>query len=171
MLLTANEIKEQLSHVYVRAIASCEGFVVERVAHDRDSVDVWIEAHGGGLGGTRNSPRLGVQLKSTAMDLDEPWDDFAHDLPVKNYNDLVKRYANPRIVVVLVLPKDERQWLTWTAESLVLRRCAYWCSLFGKPPTANEYTCRVRFERARVFDGAACRALLQRVAREEDILP
>lgn len=45
MLLTTNEIKEQLSHVYVRAIASCEGFVVERVAHDRDSVDVWIEAH------------------------------------------------------------------------------------------------------------------------------
>lgn len=77
----------------------------------------------------------------------------------------------PRILVVFTLPEDERQWLTFTEESLILRRCAYWLSLRGAPPTPNETSQTVRLSRGRTFDLDTLRDLLRKVAREEELMP
>lgn len=169
-MLTTNDIMEELSLAYVRAVASREGFAVEETRRDRDSIDLEIRARGD-LGGSLVSPILGVQLKSTRRDLPNASSDFHFDLKVKNYNDLVGSTFLPTILVVLFLPEDEAEWLTWTEDALLLRRCAYWSSLRGLPPTDNESTYRVHIPRRQTFDGPTLRALLTRVARQEPILP
>lgn len=170
-MLTSNDIMEELSLAYVRAVASRAGFAVEEVRRDRDSIDLRIHARGALGGGVLHSPALAVQLKSTALDLPDDGSGFPYDLKVKNYNDLVRTSLIPCVLVVFLLPEDPARWLSWTEEALVLRRSAYWCSLCGLPATRNEATARVHLSRAQVFDGAAIRVLLERISRQEVIAP
>lgn len=169
-MLSHNDIMEELSLVYVRAIASRAGFAVEEVRRDRDSIDLHILASGALGGGLVHSPALAVQLKSTAFDLPEICTEFPYDLKVRNYNHLAQKPTLiPRVLVLLLLPEDESRWLTWTEEALVLRRSAYWLSLCGLPATRNEATARVHLPRKQVFDGAGVRGLLERISRQEAI--
>jgi len=170
-MLSHNDIMEELSLVYVRAVASRAGFAVEQIRRDRDSIDLLVLARGPLGGGVVHSPMLSVQLKSTALDLAEGATEFPFDLKVKNYNDLVPATAIPRVLVVFLLPEAEDRWLSWTEEALVLRRSAYWLSLCGRPITANESTARVHLTRAQRFDGAGIRGLLERISRQEAIGP
>lgn len=170
-MLGHNDIMEELSLVYVRAVASRAGFAVEEVRRDRDSVDLHILARGSLAGGVMHSPALAVQLKATALDLPEGALGFPFDLKVKNYNELVPQTAIPRVLVVFLLPEAEDRWLSWTEDALVLRRSAYWLSLGGRPATTNDATARVHLTRAQVFDGAGIRGLLERISRQEAIGP
>ena len=40
--------------------------------------------------------------------------------------------------MVLVLPNDDNERLHWTASELVLRKCAYWCSLRNAPEVVRD---------------------------------
>lgn len=170
-MLEPNDIKEELSLAYVRAVASRAGFAVEEVRRDRDSIDLHVCARGALDGGPVESPVLDVQLKSTSRDLPAGGTKIPYDLKVKNYNDLVRNTLIPRILVVFFLPEDPEHWLTLTDEALVLRRAAYWLSLKGRPPTTNKETERVQLLRSRVFDPTSIRDILGRIAREEAIQP
>jgi hypothetical protein len=166
-MLSPNDIKEQLSFAYLQAVASRAGFSVEKVDVDRDSIDLKICARGqladdAGL----TSPELAVQLKATARAAADG-DEIAFPLSKKNYNDLVAPSLVPRILVVFVMPEDESEWLTHTPESLILRRCAYWLSLRGRPPTTNEVSQTVHLSRQRPLTHDSLRELLRKVAREE----
>ena len=170
-MLSHNDIMEELSLAYVRAVASRAGFAVEEVRRDRDSIDLHILAGGTLGGGALHSPALAVQVKATAFDLPEGCTQFPYDLKVRNYNHLAQQPPLiPRVLVVLLLPEDEGRWLTWTEEALVLRRSAYWLSLCGLPATSNEGTARVHLPRTQVFDSAGIRGLLERISRQEAIV-
>lgn len=168
-MLSHNDIMEELSLVYVRAVASRAGFAVEEVRRDRDSIDLHIHARGTLGGGSLHSPVLAVQLKSTAFDVPEGCTEFPYDLKVRNYNDLIRQTLIPCVLVLLFLPEDEERWLSWSEEALVLRRSAYWLSLCGRPATNNEATARVHLPRGQVFDHAGIRGLLERISRQEAI--
>ena len=160
---------EELSLTYVRAVSSRGGFAVEEVRRDRDGIDLHIHARGRLGDGPVHSPVLGVQLKSTALDPSAADDRIAFDLKVKNYNDLTQPTLIPRVLVVFLLPEDPSMWLTCTEDALVLRRSAYWMSLWSLPTTENRSTARVHLPRSQVFDTTCVRHLLERVAREEAI--
>lgn len=162
---------EELSLTYVRAVASRGGFAVEEVRRDRDGIDLHIHARGRIGSGAVHSPVLGVQLKSTALDPSAEHERIAFDLKVKNYNDLTSPTLIPRVLVVFLLPEDPTMWLTCTEDALVLRRSAYWLSLWKLPPTTNESTARVHLPRSQVFDTPCVRRLLETIAREEAIAP
>jgi hypothetical protein len=174
-MLCDNDIMEELSLTYVRAVASHARFSVEEVRRDRDSIDLHILAKGS-LGGPLHSPALAVQLKSTGM-TDEDLQrcsqahSFPFDLKPKNFNDLSARTLIPRVLVVFLMPKDPEEWLTATQEALTLRRAAYWCSLLGNAATSNKTSARVHVPWTQVFDVDGIRALLGRVSRQEEILP
>lgn len=170
-MLSHNDIMEELSLVYVRAVAARAGFAVEEIRRDRDSVDLHILARGALGGGVLHSPILAVQLKSTALDLPGNPAEFAYDLKVKNYNELVPLTAIPRVLVVFLLPEAEEHWLSWTEDALVLRRSAYWLSLCGRAATTNDSTARVHLSRRQVFDGPGIRGILERISRQEAIDP
>jgi len=74
-----------------------------------------------------------------------------------------------RLLVVLFLPENAREWLKHTEEQLVLKRCAYWASLKGAPESANESGQTVYLPEDQPFSPEDLIALLSRLAHLEDL--
>lgn len=168
-MLWPNDVKEELSLAYVHAIASRAGFAVETIHKDRDSIDIKIMARGKlDEDATLESPELAVQVKATQRDIGngEP---LYFDLPAGNYADLIKRTLVPRVLIVLFLPEDVGQWVTVTADSLVMRRSAFWLSLLGQPASTNKTSQRVHLPEGQALSPEVLKSLLTRVGRQEDL--
>jgi hypothetical protein len=168
-VLYETDTKEELSLAYVHAVATKAGFTIDTVRKDRDSVDVIVRARGQ-LSPTASvtSPAVDIQLKAHVKD-PLPDGEFPFDVPVKNYNDLVRRCLIPRILVVFTMPADEASWVSCSEDELILRRSAYWISLLGRKPTKNSQTERVQLARAQTFDPAGLAEILRRIGEEEDL--
>lgn len=148
--------KEQFSMAYVRVVAAGAGLQVVRPEVDDDSVDGVIMADFG------RRPRLEVQAKATSQDMF--MGDYIHfPLKIKNYNDLRVDAWHPRVLVVLIMPEDEADWLTQSPERLCLHHCAYWLTLRGRPPTSNTSTVTVQVPKANVFDSAQLADIMHRI--------
>jgi hypothetical protein len=107
--------------------------------------------------------KLDLQAKCTTLATDDSTH-VRYDLAVSNYESLRLAWAGcPRILVVLVLPRDEDKWFGQTEEALVLRRCAYWLSLKGRPATGNRRSVRLMIPRSNVFSVEALRGLMERI--------
>jgi len=155
-ILWRNDRAEQLSRVYVQALAAGAGYTTATPSVDRDSID--IELHAGG----RKRPKLDIQLKATA-DLGAAIENaYRFPLSVKNYNDLRADTMVPRILVILALPKSEDEWLAVKAEEMILRRCAYWRSLAGEPETENKSSIAVSIPVGNRLDIHGLRSLMDR---------
>jgi hypothetical protein len=91
---------------------------------------------------------------------------LVYDLDINAYNKLRTFSAGvPRVLVVLVLPEDDSEWLSQSPDQLSIRHCAYWLSLEGAPPSKASRSVRVMISLGNVFSPEAVRTLLQR-ARE-----
>lgn len=153
--------KEQFSMAYVKAVASVAGFAVERISMDLDSVDVTIWSRN--RAGRIHSPRLDVQLKCTATDVVKG-DVIKYPLKRKNYDDLIlENVLVPRILVVVLVPEDPREWLDQSEEHMVMRHCGYWISLKGMPPTNNETSVSVEIPRTQVFSVDALKRIMAQI--------
>jgi len=142
--------KEQFSNAFIAAIASKCGFRMSKPDVDDDSID-WTLSGKGGSGSVR-SPKLDIQLKCTALELGIE-NDFSFDLKVKNFNDLVPSHVMvPRILVVVLVPESENEWLEQTEEELKIRRCGYWVSLRGESESTNASSVTIRLPRNQMFD-------------------
>ena len=154
-LATEPDQKEGLSVLYARALATRVGFLTSVPEPDRDSVDLRIQA-----GGPRR-PALDLQLKATTGFGEPQAGGLSFRLPMKNYNDLRIFTQTPRLLVVLELPQHESQWMTVTAEELVLRRRAYWLSLLGRDEVPGQQSVTVRIPEHNVFDVEALQILME----------
>ena len=158
-----NQRKEQYSHAYVKAVAAVAGFAWYKPSVDDDSIDLGLAQRGGG--GTVRSPRLELQLKCHAMDTPKE-DDFGFELKLKNYDDLRDdRVEVKRILVVVLVPDELAEYLGESEQELTLRRCGYWLSLRGFPPTENETGKTVRIPRSQRFTVESLQAIMQRISR------
>jgi hypothetical protein len=161
-MMDENQQKEQFSNAYFRAVVATAGYNVYKPEVDDDSVDWGMSVRGGK--GTLRSPKVELQLKCTSQDVVRE-DHIAYPLPVKNYHDLRHTdYQVPRILVVVVVPKDVNSWLVQTEDSLTLHHCGYWLSLRGFEDVANVATITVELPRTQVFGVADVRQIMQRVA-------
>lgn len=154
-LLSTPDKEEELSRVYVRAVAAGAGYVTTVPDYDRDGVDLQIRA-GGAM-----RPAIDLQLKAT-VSLTDRGGGFRFPLPTRNYDLLRVPAQTPRLLVVLDLPKQQSRWLTLTTEKLVLRRCAYWANLTGRAPTSNRSSITVLLEKANLFNVAGLQGLMER---------
>ncbi|NJK32837.1 MAG: DUF4365 domain-containing protein [Deltaproteobacteria bacterium] len=182
-MLTDNDIKEELSLAYVRAVASVAGYAVEETRRDRDSIDLNIVGRGPIGGGAVHSPVLGVQLKATVLAQNKASkklprtdpqsnDSFSFSLKHKNYIDLTASITLiPRILVVYVMPENRDEWVTCSDDSLILRHTAYWCSLRGLPVPNTTTRKQVRISRQQTFNASTIAMLLSKISREEPLSP
>ena len=146
---------EQFSLAYVRAVVSVAGYQVGRPEPDVDSVDGVLLASFG------RRPRIDFQAKATSQALLR--NGVIHfPLPVKNYDDLRADTRTPRLLIVLLIPGDDSDWLTQTDDELCLRRCAYWFSLAGRPAVTNVRTVTVQIPIANMFDRTQLDSLMSR---------
>jgi hypothetical protein len=168
-MLTDNDIKEELSYAYVHAVASRAGFGCDRPSKDRGSVDVVISADGCfPEDAVLQHAVIQVQLKATSQIVNgDPH--FAFPLPMKNYDELRARSQATRLLVIFCMPEDAKQWLSVSEETLIARRSAYWCNLTGEPAVENETSRSVRVLHGNIFSPEALKALMTRIARQEEI--
>ncbi len=162
-MMDVSQQKEQFSFAYIRAIAATAGFGVSEPSVDDDSIDLMIA--GRGVGGTIKRPRLEMQVKCTTAEILTE-ESFSYPLKIKNYNDL--RELNvlvPRILVVVLVPAQVRIWITSTDQALLLRRCGYWCSLRGHPPSYNTATVSVALRREARFNVDGLRGIMNRIEK------
>jgi hypothetical protein len=112
--------------------------------------------------------RLDIQAKSTTR-ATLTTAHVVYDMEVKTYEDLRDPEVNcPRILVLLVLPPDDADWLTLTEDQLLLRRCVYRHSLVGAPATTNTQTVRVHVPRGNVFSVEALQLIMDRIRQGEN---
>ncbi len=165
-MLPRNLRQEALSRAYVRAVATRAGLICGGTENDL-GFDLFlrsVEIHGHQL--WDSGPQLDLQLKSTTRAAVRE-SVVAYDLEVRAYNILrQENVSRPRILVVLVLPENESEWMSQTEEALIIRRCAYWTSLRGAEPTTAQTTVRIMIPRTNVFSVQSLELLMDR-AKEE----
>ena len=156
-----NDRKERFSLAYISAVAAHAGYVFsERTGPDKDSVDGRIE------GDEDRGPRIEFQAKATSRDVLRARE-LVFPLPLKNYDDLRRDVIVPRLLIVVLMPVHDEEWLVHNEDELRLRHCAYWISLAGRPAVTNRRTVSVRIPRSQVFDTAQLRELMARTNRSE----
>ena len=97
-------------------------------------------------------PAIELQLKAT-INLSEPHDGYVRfPLRRRNYDLLIVDTQTPRLLLVLDLPREKRDWLTISYKSLKLRRRAYWLNLKGSPETTNTTSVTVKIPESNIFD-------------------
>jgi hypothetical protein len=164
-MMDLSQRKEQFSRVFCRAIATVARFTVYQPEVDDDSVDLGIA--GRIAYEMPRPPRIELQLKCTARPSDKA-EEIAYRLELKNYDDLRQLdLVVPKILVVVLVPRNESEWLTQSEDELILRRCAYWTSLRGRDETKNLGKVTIRLPRSNLFSVEGLRDLMKRAARKE----
>ena len=166
-MMDLSQRKEQFSRVYVRAVATVAGFTVYQPEVDDDSIDLGIAgrvAHD-----IPRRPRIELQLKCTSVNTLRG-DHIVYPLKRKNYDDLrLDDPIVPRMLVVVLVPGDESQWLRQTDEQLCLHRGAYWRSLRGLGESRALAKVAIRLPRQNLFSVEGLQSLMTRAGRREPL--
>lgn len=168
-MLSKNHRQEAMSRAYIQAIAGRCGFSCAFRDFDY-GIDVTVREVAERRGRLVESGfGIDIQAKSSAAaTIENGW--LVHDLEVKNYNDLCEpAVGSARILVLLLLPQDEGEWIGFSEESLILRRCSYWLSLKGSAPSENLSTVRIRIPTTNTFSVEALAELMRRVREGENL--
>ena len=154
--------QEQFSNAYLRMVATVAECTLSKPEVDDDSVDFTI--HTKGYSGQYGYPRIDVQLKCY-QNFPIESQGFSYPLKIKNYNDLrVTNILVLRILVILVVPKNIENWLEQSDQQTIVKHCAYWASIRGKPPVQNTKTVTVSIPQVNRLTSKELRRLMQIVA-------
>jgi len=157
--------KEEFSYAYIHGVASAAGYTFERAPQPLDRVGVDVIITSPEKIGSKRRPQLELQVKSSSRNLLTD-DVIRYPLSLKNYEEL-REYdpQAPLILVVVLLPENVDEWLEISEEELCLKRCAYWRSLEGEPPTKNITNVTVNIPRKNVFGPEALNKIMQSIGR------
>lgn len=163
MPITNQHKQEDLGQAYVRAVIAKAGFNLSSDNHDYgyDGTVKDVVNRGGRYVNTGFG--FDYQLKSSS-NVTFNGDHLVYDLESKNYNDLTDEEGLfPKVLILFVLPKDEAEWLTVTSDEMILKRCAWWCSLKGLPQTGNNSTKRISIPINQIFTPSAAIEIMEKV--------
>ena len=130
--LPENIQKEELSIIYLNALAAFNGFSLDIVRRDYWSIDVIIRSEAGILLGSidKTIVDLKVQLKATTqLEKKNGYVKFKN-VPKRNIDHLKENYD--MIIAILDLPENKNEWLICEPNGLTIRNCMYWESLYQK---------------------------------------
>ncbi len=168
VVMTPEQQKEEISRAYVHAVAARCGFAVSNWSQDQGCVDVSIGASSALGGGTLEDPRIDLQLKCTSDTHHLREDHVAWQLSRPHYDKLRARSSTPKLLVLLVLPELEAEWMQHSTDSLIIRRCAWWLPMAGMP-SINTESKVVHLPRTNVFSPEQLRSMMERVSRGEPL--
>lgn len=159
--MTEEQIKEQLSNRFIGILAANRGFIIDKPEFDI-GVDYQLKkttTYATPLGKTRyicDSRYIDLQLKATTENsiVDEPHL-IKYDLEVKSFNDLVERQTNgiaPLVLILFVLPHDQRTWVDIDHTEIRLRKHAYWFTPpVGSIMTNNAHRIRIEIPKVNML--------------------
>jgi hypothetical protein len=156
--------QEQFSRSVVYAIASKAGCAVSLRNVDDDSIDLTLCSKM-----LSRRPSVDVQLKCTGQNIFEE-DVLKFFLDKGNYDDLrLEDVLVPRIMIVVAVPPDIEDWLEQSEERLLIRKCGYWVSLLGLPPTSNSSGVTISLPRTNMFTPETLTTIMQKIHNEENL--
>jgi Domain of unknown function (DUF4365) len=166
-MMDLSQRKQQFSIAYVHAIATVAGFSLYDIRVDDDSVDLGVASRIASK--IPRAPRLELQLKCTS-DLIRKKNHISFSLKKKNYDDLrVDDLIVQSLLVVLLVPKNEHDWLHHSETEMAFRHCAYWTSLRGMKEKKNPRKVSIRLPRENVFSADVLRNLMMRAGQREQL--
>ncbi|MFI2077138.1 DUF4365 domain-containing protein [Streptomyces triculaminicus] len=160
--LAVTACMETLQVGYLHAVAAAAGCSLAQPFPD-NGID-WHVSHSAPGHTTDDEVTIKVQLKSTyQLGPRPPGPTFGFTL---DNDHLVKLARTPvsvhKILVVMIVPRTQDDWLRAGPDHLELRHCCYWTNLAGHPATGRRRT-TVRIPTTRVFDDRALREIMTRV--------
>ena len=173
-LLPPHETESELSYAYLHAVAARAGMSCEVSGRhaDKMGVDASVRAlEKFAPDSLLTDLDLDVQLKATTSTESRKNGKISYFFNgVERYDKLRKETVTPpRILVVLFLPSDREEWLKWSEDELALRKCAWWVSLRGAPPTSNTTGQTVYLPEDQFFCPDGLRGIMTRLSREEEL--
>ncbi len=164
-MMTRNHRQEALCRAYVQAVAALAGATSSKPEPDY-GIDLSLREIA--VRDRRyhdTSVQIDLQLRGTTR-ANRTDTTLNYDLDMDTYNDLrIVSAGCPRLLVVLVLPKEEEHWLSQSPNELSIRHCAYWLSLEGAPPLAARRSIRVTIPLANRFTSETVRTLLRQARK------
>jgi hypothetical protein len=155
--------KEEFSRAYICALAAPLGFNMGDFRVDDDSVDIIFKAKYGTISKIRN-PHINFQLKCTKITFNSD-NNLHYPLKIKNYNDLRGgRQAHPIYLVVLCIPKNEKDWVEVKSEEMLLRYSAYWISLKDAPAKNNKTSVTIKISKQQKLDKISFKILMDKAS-------
>lgn len=161
-MMTREHRQEALCRAYVQAVGALAGMGTSRPEPDY-GIDLLLREIAIVDGQHQDtSVQIDLQLRATTR-ANMTENALTYDLDVNTYNKLrVFSAGSPRILIVLVLPEAESEWLSQSPDQLAIRQCAYWLSLEGAPSSTASRSVRVTIPLENVFSPESVRTLLQR---------
>ncbi len=153
---------ELISLAYVNAIAASIGVQISVPPIDNHSVDGTFISSAG------RCPRIDFQLKSS-YSCQFIQDKLSYPLDVKNYNDLREDRFSPIILILLVMPQIEAEWVRHGHDATSIQHCAYWLSLSDKPAVSNSSNVTVHFDKNNWLSPDTLQNLLTKAANGEQL--
>jgi len=169
--LSKNNIESELGYAYLHAVASKAGLncYINNRHSDDYGTDATVEFFDKIPGTYITDVPLRIQLKSTYnYSLDANFNIKFQLNPVELYDKLRDFSGHPRrILVVLLLPKNSDDWLKCTPEDLVLKKAAYWVSLYNAPATDNKSTITIKIPKENLLTPENLISLCTRIAKND----
>ena len=169
--ISTNDIESEISYAFLHAVASKAGLgcgigtrhddnhgidatlTAWEVGADKDEIDIKVQLKAKKGAPINNIGHISYFLRESAAN------------PNKRYNELrAETKSTHRILVVLFLPDDETQWINVTAESLIIKNCAYWVSLRGAAaPAGNGTGQTVYIPETQIFNRENLKIILDKI--------
>lgn len=162
--MTPNQQKEELSKAYLSAVAAAAGFAIGNWSQDQGCVDASIKSASAVGAGHLLGGSIDVQMKASARQDILFQEHVTWTLSKGHYDNLRAARTSPLILMVLVLPEEVAEWVHQEDEHLLLRHCAYWLSLTGRPPLVGQDNITVRLPRTQRFSPSSLRMMLEQAS-------
>jgi len=169
--MNINLQKEFFSYAYVRAVAAVAGFSVEEVGRVMDNAGIDLTITSPREAEVVLFPQCGAQVKCSWV-INKTQNSIKYPLPVKNYNVLRNEKALPTapvILIVVLVPREVKDWINISEEKIIMQKCGYWASLKGMPPTENEKNVTVELPRVNLLTPDSLTQIMEKIGREEEL--
>lgn len=156
-----NTRKARFSLAHITAVATYADCQVIEPTVDRGSVDGIL------LGPTGWRDLIRFQAKSTARNIASNGY-VRFPLDAGDYENM-RNAGAPFILIVVLLPDDETQWLAQTDNETCLRYSGYWISLEGRPARSNTSTITIPIPMSNIFSSDQLSVLMTKALAGETL--
>jgi hypothetical protein len=131
--------KEEFSYGYIYSLVASCGYIFSKAERpqDNEGIDVIITTSEGVDDGEVG--RIVVQVKCTSRSSIDKGTYISYPLDVKNYNHLIKKSIDPRFLILVVVPSEYSEWMSFleNPQQTIIKKCSYLLDLQNFEPTTN----------------------------------
>jgi hypothetical protein len=155
------------SGAYIRAVCAVAGCAVAVPEPDIDKLDFTV--HSRVVGSLLSKPQINIQAKCERSGLATKAP-IPYALDLETYDNLRDPLVvSPRILVLVLVPEHESEWLAQSEKELIMSHCGYWLSLKGLPASKNETSQTVYLPRTNIFTPAVLQEMMMKTGDGVDL--